>query len=97
MVIYESECMGKILRYAITPCGNYLYNQRKKSLIDWKNRLIKLLHEAKYTNDEIGQIIKCYSNKNWYMNEHYYKKPVSIVQRVNELGNDWIIDLELTI
>lgn len=96
MVIYQSECMGKILHYVITPCGNYLYKQRKLNFSDWQNRLAKLLYNAKYEVEEIPDIIKCYSTKNWYMNEIYYKQPDNIVQRVNELGADWIIDVELS-
>lgn len=96
MIIHQSECMGKTLYYVITSCGNYLYKERKKSSTDWQKKLIKLLHEAKYTNDEIVEIVKCYSTKNWFMCENYYKKPEHIVQRVNELGGEWVIDLELS-
>lgn len=97
MVIYQSECMGRILQYVVTSCGNYLYKQRRKSFADWQSQTIKLLVKAKYDNNEILNIIKCYSTNNWYVNEQYYKKPENVVQRVNEFGKEWVIDLELSI
>lgn len=96
MTIYKTEYMGRTLQYVITPCGNYLYKQRKKTAHGWKLRIIRLLCNAGYDEKEIDEITKCYFTNNWYISEHFYKKPEAIVQRVNELGKDWIIDLELS-
>lgn len=64
MIIYKTECMGRTLQYVITPCGNYLYKQRKKTCQDWKMRIIKLLVNARYNEKEIYEIIKCYFSNN---------------------------------
>lgn len=77
--------MGRELIYIITPNGNYLPKQRKKSLENWTKQLVKLLHLEKYSDSEIEKILKCYRTNDWYANERFYKKPYLVVDKINEL------------
>lgn len=80
---------GKSRRY-VYGNGHYhkIYKQYSRTLDMWLTRFNNLLIKAKYSREEIEDIISHCYKRGYYVTNNYYIKPETLVQRVLELGYD---------
>jgi len=64
----------------------YIYKQRSLVFTEWIDKLQKRLIKAKYSIEQINNIVTHCINKGYYIADKYYIKPDSLVQRINDLG-----------
>lgn len=78
--------MGVTLRYIQTENGHFLYEQKRHLTGPvWQRQIIRALDKAGFSVDEIVEIMRRVSNREYYFNRAFYRPVREVVQEQVEL------------